>query len=67
MKNPMHHLRNLAIYENSVSQLFNNQNEENMPLGQHAQFVCLKIKFSLIYIKLKCSIIKASKFELYAE
>ena len=40
----MHHLRNLAIYENSVSQLFNNQNEENTPppLGLHSQLVCVK-------------------------
>lgn len=42
MKNPMHHLRNLAIYENSVGHVFNNQNQNNESSGQlHAQLVCL--------------------------
>ncbi len=39
MKNPVHHLRNLAIYENSVNHLFTNQNQQNGPTPLHSQLV----------------------------
>ena len=42
MKNPVHHLKNLAIYENNASHLFNNNfNEVNeLTCGLQAEFVC---------------------------
>jgi len=49
MKNPIHHLRNLAIYEKLSS--FNNQIQETTSTGLHVQLVSLLIIKIIIHLK----------------